>query len=109
MSLVVSRHCFRQILKDHTCTNLLPAFLVPAFALTQGQQCFSTTAPARSRVGAEALSIPTGVSLRFIDLQGSNSVGRGRAKYAPVTAVEVSGPLGMRSFQKPRTDKPNTK
>ena len=92
MSWSLSRQLGSQLLRETARANSsLPAFLVPAFA-TNAPRSFSTSAPRESRIGGATLSIPSEVSLKFIDLPRPR--GLTRTDDVPTTAVEVTGPLG---------------
>ena len=95
MSSSIPQSCLRQFSRTSFRQGALPTFLTPAFSLPQRTQCFSTTAPAQSRVGGAAISVPPEVSLNFIDLPQTQV--RGRTKEIPKTAIEVKGPLGALS------------
>lgn len=88
-----SRRCLTRLLRDPARGYSIPTFLVPAFSQPSRAQCFSSTAPAPSRIGGTPISIPPEVTLNLIDLPRTQL--RGRAKEAPTTAIEVSGPLGI--------------
>ncbi|PGH07793.1 hypothetical protein AJ79_06181 [Helicocarpus griseus UAMH5409] len=106
MNWAASRSCFKQLLRDPLRTNSLPAFLLPAFSLPN-RHSFSTSTPAQSRVGSSPLSIPSEVSLKFIDLPVAKNVTVRQGKDIPTTAVEVTGPLGTLSLTLPSFSKLN--
>src|SRR5699024_9240511 len=84
--------CLRQLSRNALGRASFPSFSSPAASLSRRTQCFSTTAPAQSRVGGAAISVPPEVSLSFIDLPQTQV--RGRTKEISKTAIEIKGPLG---------------
>ncbi|PGH35604.1 hypothetical protein GX50_01585 [[Emmonsia] crescens] len=101
MNWIVSRSCYRQLLKEPMRTNFLPAFLLPAFSLPHHRQPFSTSNPTQSRIGSAPLSIPSEVSLKFIELPKVKNTTARLGKDTPNTAVEVTGPLGTMTLTLP--------
>ncbi|KAK2734347.1 hypothetical protein FQN55_002803 [Onygenales sp. PD_40] len=101
MNWAASRSCYRQLLREPLRTNSLPAFLIPAFSLPPQSRSFSATSPSQSRIGSAALSIPSEVSLKFIDLPITKVPLPGRGKDIPTTAVDVTGPLGTMTLTLP--------
>ncbi|EYE92141.1 mitochondrial 54S ribosomal protein uL6m [Aspergillus ruber CBS 135680] len=99
MSCSIPQSCLRQLSRNTLKQGFLPAFTSPAASLSRRTQCFSTTAPAQSRVGGAAISVPPEVSLSFIDLPQTQA--RGRTKEVPKTAVEIKGPLGQLTLDLP--------
>ncbi|PGH17405.1 hypothetical protein AJ80_04861 [Polytolypa hystricis UAMH7299] len=102
MSFAASRTCYRQFLREYTRANSLPSFLLPAFSPLP-RQTFSTSSPLQSRIGGSELSIPTEVSLKFLDLPQT----QGRSQNNPITAIEATGPLGTLTLPIPRFSKVN--
>ncbi|KAK2736899.1 hypothetical protein FQN57_000502 [Myotisia sp. PD_48] len=62
---------------------------------------FSSSTSQQSRIGSAAISVPPEISLRFIDLPRGQATSRKSAELTPVTAVEVSGPLGTMTLKIP--------
>ncbi|EEH17386.2 hypothetical protein PABG_07382 [Paracoccidioides brasiliensis Pb03] len=102
MNWAMSRSCYRQLLKESMRTNYLPAFILPAFSLPHNNsKQFSTSTAAQSRIGAAPLSIPSEVSLNFIELPVAKNSTVRPGKDIPTTAVEVTGPLGSLTLTLP--------
>jgi len=96
MSCSIPQSCLRQLSRNTVRHGSLPSFTTSAASLSRRTQCFSTTAPAQSRIGGAAISVPPEVSLNFIDLPQTQV--RGRTKEIPKTAIEIKGPLGSLWF-----------
>ncbi|KAL3470754.1 ribosomal protein L6, alpha-beta domain-containing protein [Aspergillus californicus] len=92
MTSLLPQNCFRQLARS-SLTKDTPISLTRQLLRSQQTQPFSTTPGVQSRVGSAAISIPTEVSLKFIDLP--QLVVRGNAKHQPKMAIEVNGPLGQ--------------
>ncbi|KAG8532897.1 uncharacterized protein KY384_002775 [Bacidia gigantensis] len=90
-----SRSALRSFEQAQAATSLLPDFLVPALATPKGHRPFSSTCPFSSRVGGEPLSLPEEVNLRIIQPPATTKILTRRA--APMTMVEIEGPLGKAS------------
>ncbi|PWY76944.1 60S ribosomal protein L6 [Aspergillus heteromorphus CBS 117.55] len=92
MSCSLTQSCFRQLARSPLRQGSLPVFLAPAFSHPFRTQPFSTTSPAQSRIGGAAISVPSEVSLKFIDLPQPRVKRQGVD--TPKVAIEVKGPLG---------------
>ncbi|KAF3492399.1 mitochondrial 54S ribosomal protein YmL16 [Arthroderma uncinatum] len=109
MALAASRNCCRQLLRESSRINAAPtstsppSFLLPAFSRSSRSQAhpFSTSAPRESRIGASPISVPPEVSLEFRDLPKVQAASRATAEYTPVTAVDITGPLGSMTLKIP--------
>ncbi|KAL2870327.1 mitochondrial 54S ribosomal protein uL6m [Aspergillus lucknowensis] len=98
MSNLIQQGCFRQLVRS-SLMRRTPLSLAPELSRYQQTHSFSTTPRAQSRVGGAAISIPPGVTLKFVDLPQSNV--RGQAKDQPKVAIEVNGPLGRLTLSIP--------
>lgn len=87
------RHPLRTLVRESATFRDVPTFLAPGVCHAASRQ-FSTSQNFNSRIGKEPISIPAEVTLRFYDLPRSNV--RSRKADMPSSAVEVTGPLGMR-------------
>ncbi|EGD86689.1 hypothetical protein H112_05194 [Trichophyton rubrum D6] len=102
MALATSRNCCTRLLRESSRLNAalssatLPSFLLPAFS-----RPFSISISRQSRIGAAPIAVPPEVSLQFRDLPLDQTVSKAQAKYAPVTAVDVTGPLGSLTLKIP--------
>lgn len=94
MPWAMSRQLGSQLLRETGRVQSLPTFLAPAFARSKTPQSFSTSAARQSRIGGAPLAIPSEVSLNFVDIPRSTSLRKSRTADVPVTAIEVTGPLG---------------
>ncbi|KAL3465941.1 ribosomal protein L6, alpha-beta domain-containing protein [Aspergillus heterothallicus] len=92
MTSFIPQCCFRQ-LSRRSLTQGTPGFLGAELIRFQQTQCFSSTPRSQSRIGGAAISIPSEVSLKFIDIPQTSS--RSQSKDQPKVAIEVSGPLGQ--------------
>ncbi|KAL2811495.1 ribosomal protein L6, alpha-beta domain-containing protein [Aspergillus granulosus] len=92
MTSFLPQSCFRQLARQ-SLTQRTPNFLAPELSRFQQTKYFSSTPRAQSRIGGAAISIPSEVSLKFLDLPQTG--GRGQAKDQPKVAIEVTGPLGQ--------------
>ncbi|OQE22941.1 hypothetical protein PENSTE_c009G04274 [Penicillium steckii] len=92
------QRCARQLLREPFQRGSLPLFLTPAFSPSRAQ-CFSTTAPAQSRVGGAAISVPPEVSFTLLDLP--KTVNRGHGKDVPTHAAHIKGPKGEMTLNIP--------
>ena len=77
--------------------NSIPAFLLPAFARLPASRSFTTTSPCQSKIGADPLSVPQGVTLNII---APSTKGRGTRTQA-MSTVQIKGPLGERTMEIP--------
>ena len=93
----LTQRCARQLLQESSRRSLLPLFLAPAFSPSRAQ-CFSTTSPAQSRVGAAPISVPPEVSLNLVDLP--KTLTRTRGKDVPKFAAHIKGPKGVSHFRR---------
>ena len=82
----------RRLARELPSCSPLSVYLLPRLTIPYQTRSFSSSPTILSRIGGAAIPIPPEVSLRFIDLPKSNV--RSRKKDVPVSAVEVSGPLG---------------
>ncbi|KAJ5105760.1 Ribosomal protein L6 bacterial-type [Penicillium alfredii] len=98
MSFSIPQRCARQLLRAPVQRSSLPLFLTPAFSPARAQ-CFSTTSPMQSRVGANAITFPSEVSLSFVDLP--KPMTRTRGKDIPTHAAKITGPRGALSVDLP--------
>lgn len=98
----------RQLVRDAGRSREIPSFLVPAISQrwhTRHNATLAAPAP-QSRIGRSPITIPPEVSLRFYDLPKSNS--RSRNPDTAITALEVTGPLGMVPLEKEAIEQGNT-
>ncbi|KAM5474550.1 54S ribosomal protein L6 mitochondrial [Microsporum audouinii] len=106
MALATSRNCYRQFLRESSRPYAAstpvtqPSFLLPTFSRPQALS-FSTSAPRQSRIGAAPIAVPPEVSLEFRDLPLDKTTSKVKAEYTPVTAVDITGPLGSLTLKIP--------
>ncbi|CEL05081.1 Putative Ribosomal protein [Aspergillus calidoustus] len=92
MTSFLPQSCFRQLARQ-SLTRRTPVFLAPESSRFQQTQYFSSTPRTQSRIGGAPISIPSEVSLKFIELPQLNV--RGQGKDQPKVEIEVTGPLGQ--------------